>query len=339
MENFVLFLGSKRVTLKEEDMTTEKISVIFQVQRQSVYLTDDANVAIFPQPHGSFNCFDLNDRGHYEVHGDSITVERSAGALPSDHPVRFSFHRTPSTAASSWSPIPRATMTKAFQRNVFIADVLNGKLETSKMVTVRLSEFEACVPSIVSKVKEALGQEESIILTDSQGNEIMDSEGTRGLTYWKQNSRKVFAVPEEQIGLLQSNKRRRLSRREDTGLQEVVGDIQEVVEAAQGLKDVSKAIKELSGFAHSRLTTTLSLSEAEVTSLKAVFGCLVCTGPIDKPIFSTCCRSLIGCKGCIEEWSSTHSYCPKCRAEDLENNNHEVAGLSEALAPLEKIFI
>lgn len=87
-----------------------------QVQRQSVYLTDDANVAIFPQPHGSFNCFDLNDRGHYEVHGDSVTVERPAGALPSDHPVRFSFHRLPSTAASSSSPIPRATMTKAFQR-------------------------------------------------------------------------------------------------------------------------------------------------------------------------------------------------------------------------------
>lgn len=61
-----------------------------------------------------------------------------------------------------------------------IADVLNGKLETSKMVTVRFSEFEACVPTIISKVKEALGQEESVILTDSQGNEIMDSEGTRG---------------------------------------------------------------------------------------------------------------------------------------------------------------
>lgn len=55
-------------------------------------------------------------------------------------------------------------------RNVFIAGVVNGKLETNKMVTVRFSEFEACVQSIINKVTEALGQQESIILTDSLGN-------------------------------------------------------------------------------------------------------------------------------------------------------------------------
>lgn len=65
-------------------------------------------------------------------------------------------------------------------RNVFFADVLNGKLQTSKMVTVRFTELEACVATVTSKVKEALGEQESIILTDSQGNQIIDSEGTRG---------------------------------------------------------------------------------------------------------------------------------------------------------------
>lgn len=49
------------------------------------------------------------------------------------------------------------------------------------MVTVRFSEFEACVATITSKVKEALGQQESFILTDSQGNEMIDSDGTRGM--------------------------------------------------------------------------------------------------------------------------------------------------------------
>lgn len=68
------------------------------------------------------------------------------------------------------------------------------------------------------------------------------------------------------------------SRREDTGLPDVLADIEEVVEAAQGLKEVSQVIKDLSGFAHSTLTTTLSLSEAEVASLKEVFACLVCKG-------------------------------------------------------------
>ncbi|XP_029980191.1 uncharacterized protein LOC115412033 [Sphaeramia orbicularis] len=224
------------------------------------------------------------------------------------------------------------------QRNVFIAEVLNGKLETSKMVTVRFTDFEACVETITSKVKEALGQQETIILTDSQGNEIVDSDGTGGSTYWKQNSRKVYAVREQQMEQLQVNKRRRLSRREDTGLQDVLADIEEVVEAAQGLKGVSQVIKDLTGFAHSTVTTTLSLSEAEVASLKEVFACVVCKGPAERPVFSACCRSLIGCKECIAEWNNSHSYYPKCRAVDLENSTHEVAGLSEALAPLKKLF-
>lgn len=68
------------------------------------------------------------------------------------------------------------------------------------------------------------------------------------------------------------------SRKEDTGLPEVIADIEEVVEAAQGLREVSKIIKDLSRFAHSTMKTTLSLSEAEVASLRMVFACLVCKG-------------------------------------------------------------
>lgn len=72
-------------------------------------------------------------------------------------------------------------MLSSIFRNVFIAGVVNGKLDTNKTVTVRFSEFEAYVQTIISKVTEALGQQESIILTDSQGNEIVDSDGTRGM--------------------------------------------------------------------------------------------------------------------------------------------------------------
>ncbi|KAK0140113.1 hypothetical protein N1851_022999 [Merluccius polli] len=333
MDIYVLFKADKRVTLRPDDMTTEKISVIFQVQKETVYLTDDQNVAIFPSD-GYFSSLDLVNKSHYEVHGDSTTAEKSAAVATGQ---RFSFHRPTSTATSSSCPTSRST-TKSFVRNVFSAEVVNGKLETKKMVTVRFSEFEACVQTINIKVTEALGQQETFILTDSQGNKIVDSEGTRGSAYWKQNSRKVFAVPEQQMDLLQVNKRKRLSRKEDTGLQEVIADIEEVVEAAQGLREVSKMIKDLSGFAESTMTTTLCLSEAEVASLRMVFACLVCKGPVDKPLFSTCCKSLIGCKACIVTWKNTHSYCPKCRAVDLEGSIHEVTGLSEALAALEKLF-
>lgn len=76
--------------------------------------------------------------------------------------------------------------------------------------------------------------------------------------------------------MLHSKLKMFFSQREETGLQEVAADIEDVVEAAQGLKDVSEMIKNLCGFVRS--TTTLSLSEAEITSLKEVFCCLVCKG-------------------------------------------------------------
>ncbi len=65
-------------------------------------------------------------------------------------------------------------------RTVFIADLVDGRLETSKTLTVRFSEFEASVMGITSKVNDALEQEDSVILTDGQGNQILDTEGTRG---------------------------------------------------------------------------------------------------------------------------------------------------------------
>lgn len=65
-------------------------------------------------------------------------------------------------------------------RNVLIAEVVNGRPETRKTVTVKFSEFEASVASITNKVSEALAQEEPVVLIDSHGNEIVDCEGTRG---------------------------------------------------------------------------------------------------------------------------------------------------------------
>lgn len=65
-------------------------------------------------------------------------------------------------------------------RTIFIADLVEGRLETSKTLTVRFSEFEASVMGITSKVNDALEQEDSFILTDGQGKQILDTEGTRG---------------------------------------------------------------------------------------------------------------------------------------------------------------
>ncbi|CAJ1057163.1 uncharacterized protein LOC127376411 [Xyrichtys novacula] len=83
MDSYVLFKGAKRVSLMDDDMTTEKISRIFQVHSPSLYITDDSNVAVFPTISVAvhFSILDLVVRGHYEVHGDSICAENSTEPL------------------------------------------------------------------------------------------------------------------------------------------------------------------------------------------------------------------------------------------------------------------
>ena len=51
----------------------------------------------------------------------------------------------------------------------------------------------------------------------------------------------------------------------------------ELVEAVQGLSEVSTMIRELKG-APSTLVSTLSLSEAEVAAMVSTFACAVCKG-------------------------------------------------------------
>lgn len=63
---------------------------------------------------------------------------------------------------------------------MYLAEALSGKLSVSRMVMVRFSEAEASLQGIAAKVKEAIGSPENLVLTDSQGNAIVESEGTTG---------------------------------------------------------------------------------------------------------------------------------------------------------------
>ncbi|XP_057208894.1 uncharacterized protein LOC130565819 [Triplophysa rosa] len=230
-------------------------------------------------------------------------------------------------------------MTRSFQRSIYIADSVHGKLRPSRMVVVRFLECEATVHGIIGKVQDALGSYDPVILTDAQGNEILDSEGTKGSLYWKQNARKVFAISEQDFTEFQGTKRKRSSSQKDdetSGLQDVYEKIEEVVLASQGLQQVISSIKELSEL--SSQTSAKTLTDVQMQKIKAAFTCIVCKGPIDQPVFATCCRSLIGCKLCVDQWMATASQCLKCRGEDLSNNVFLAVGLSEVLLALSDII-
>lgn len=57
-----------------------------------------------------------------------------------------------------------------------------------------------------------------------------------------------------------------------------------------------------------------------------------------EPIFTSCCKSLLGCRTCMVQWQEGHNYCPKCRAEAFDVHTQSVVGLDDALAALHNII-
>ncbi|XP_029954714.1 histone acetyltransferase p300-like [Salarias fasciatus] len=203
---------------------------------------------------------------------------------------------------------------------IHVAEVVHGKLAVSKTVVINFSEAEATVEGIATKVREALGSEEGFILTDSQGREILDSEDTRSSQYWKQNSGKVFALPESEFRDFQNGQRAKRSRRAEAS------DLQDVVQHIDGLKRTSDSISQPSEMAEKKVT------EANVKPVKEAFTCLVCLDVMVEPTFSKCCCSLLGCGACVREWLLTSDHCLKCRSPNFKRNIHSVKGLDAALA-------
>ncbi|XDV51924.1 hypothetical protein PO909_020716 [Leuciscus waleckii] len=202
MDTYTVFRGNRRITLRLDDMRAERLSRIFQIDVGSIYLTDDTNVVIFPLEDGRFSSFDLNERAHYEVHGGGAQNHLSRAPTGADH-RQFGFLQ-PSSVPSNLPP--RASTPRSFQRSIHISEPRNGKLFTTKVVVVRFLESEATLPSILEKVKLAMGNDEMYVLTDSHGNQVMESEGTTGSFYWRQNSRKLHAI--EQATFRQWQQRR-----------------------------------------------------------------------------------------------------------------------------------
>ncbi|CAL9684742.1 unnamed protein product [Knipowitschia caucasica] len=346
MDNHVLFRRGRRISFSPDDVTTNKIAMIFQVRADTVYLIDDHNKVILPDQGGAFDNLELLGGGHYEVYGESTNDGGPGEGPPSTSnqqtPARFAFRR-PFSASSTTSPAgfqaSKAAGPKMLQRNVFIAELVDGRLETHKTVTLKFSEFESSLPTIKAKVFEALGQEQSIVLIDSHHNEIMDCEGTRGPGFWKQNARKIYAVPEEQLQRLRGNKRKRESRNGDSSaLPEVLDQIEEVLLASQGLQEVSKSLKDLVAFVRGNKYTTVSLSEDQAAAVKAAFSCVICRDPMKDPMFASCCTTVLGCRACLDQWQDGHAHCPKCRTDDFSFHIQSVVGLDDALTALHNII-
>ncbi|KAA0718213.1 hypothetical protein E1301_Tti001193 [Triplophysa tibetana] len=109
---------------------------------------------------------------------------------PGQSRPRFSFSRS-ATATAARTP-HNATSPKLYQRTIFLGQLQGEKIVQEKALVIPFEE--SSLPTMTFKVKEALamGADENIILTDSQGNLLLDTLGTKGSAYWKQSSRRLL---------------------------------------------------------------------------------------------------------------------------------------------------
>ncbi|XP_024858440.2 uncharacterized protein LOC108250650 [Kryptolebias marmoratus] len=226
----------------------------------------------------------LYPQGHYEVHGDEL---EGAASFTAGSTGRFSFMRMPPTSTSSSathllsSTMVRPNTVKTFQRSLYIAEVSGGRL----MVVIRFLECGANLQRIIGKVQDAIKNYDPMVLTDTNGNAILESEGTTGSQYWKQNARKIFAVPEQEYQELQGVKKRRMNRKDDesTALGDITSAMEELILASQSLLAFTAAVRELTDLA---ATQRVILTAPQLQTIEEGLSCVVCLKFILDPVFS-----------------------------------------------------
>ena len=147
-----------------------------------------------------------------------------------------------------------------------------------------------------------------------------------GLKFWKVGSRKIYAVQKE--------------------------------ETAASLEDSSDEERPLSKKKRSSLAHEIKNLRKEIVSVRSsgipfelymqmydTFLCQICrVSPAHPPIiFTNCCKRIVGCKTCVDEWYASGSMdltirCPLCRAESGSEDITEIKGLDDFLSAISPLL-
>ena len=126
--------------------------------------------------------------------------------------------------------------------------------------------------------------------------------------FWKVKSRKIFAIPREEVDRRSGNQPDDEDNTGNNGNQQ----------QQQRHMELLAAISAMELNIQNSFTRKL-FSGRLVAPLSAAMKCMYCLGISSAPvIFSTCCRQLIGCSACHAQYNGEN--CIHCRASDFANN-------------------
>lgn len=73
------------------------------------------------------------------------------------------------------------------------------------------------------------------------------------------------------------------------------------------------------------------LSFSLATSHGIILECVICCNIVNRPLISSCCNRIVGCKDCVETWmrNRRRPVCPNCNSRASLRNFREIKGLHD----------
>lgn len=169
-----------------------------------------------------------------------------------------------------------------------------------------------------------------------------------GLKFWKAPNRKVFAVQEEELvresTALPSTSSGRKRRRVDYSPSELCVD-EALVPLTEKVDTLVSDIDTIKGQLQQvfKVTKCTEVPLSLKQSIHSTFQCKICRSIMTPPvIFSKCCRLLLGCVACVDEWyagpNGLMKNCPNCNLDRGYAEIVRMAGMDEFLDSIRPLY-
>ncbi|KAI0235178.1 hypothetical protein LSAT2_014352 [Lamellibrachia satsuma] len=284
--------------MREADVNAAKITRIVQVSEETMFLSVDSNTAVFPLENGHFPV-DMAHRAHFEVKGESCMT------------MHTPTYDTPLEPGTSQATPPAAATPGSSQQGRFLFAARTSPAVTPAFRRPMVKTF----PRAVQLVEANLHPVQTIYLrlTDADANVVSVSEKLQ-----------EQLDSQEAVVLVDS---KGMEIHESPGTQ-----------GSYFWKPQTRKILCMTESVHRDFQSGRTRKLSDVGTLKDAFTCCICKGPLQLPMFATCCQTVLACQVYLEQWHNANTYCPECRAEGVHAATFLVTGLSDAIGALQTII-
>lgn len=153
-----------------------------------------------------------------------------------------------------------------------------------------------------------------------------------GIKFWKVGSRKIYAIKDEKG-------KKRLRESEDEEVSHKYPHVDQLFEIADKLDTMDAKLSKILEI-NPNLPIPLGVSTLLLDNLR----CNICQkSPITPPpIFVRCCKRILGCQNCVDQWYSGDQgllkKCPLCRGDRGFADTSKILGLDDLLNAVSKIM-